>query len=426
VPNLASVVASAGLTGMVGLASDFGLPFSLVRAQYDNLAPRVGLAWRPFGGNATVVRSGYGIFYTGNRLNAMRTDLTGGFPFSISQTFSRQPNNANALTFANPFPDALAAISGVTSTTGYDVNAPAQYLQSWNLTIERELGGGVALEVGYAGSKGTHLGRKYDINQSLRVPSLVLPNGSYPKPIPGLNTISYYSFVSNSSYNAGTLSLRKRFTRGLFFRVNYAYAKSIDTASGFNYAGDGGYSGAQNALDLNAERGRSDFDIRHALSMNFAYQLSLGHSWIGSGWQLAGTGRAYSGQPFTPQTSAGNNDLGEPTRPDRIASGSVANPTPDRWFDVTAFPVVPLSAFRFGNSGRNILDGPGFVGINLSLSKRIRVREHGEAQFRWETFNVLNHTNFMLPNVNVDVVNGATITSAQAARVMQLGLRYQF
>jgi len=249
---------------------------------------------------------------------------------------------------------------------------------------------------------------------------------SYPKPVPNLNTIPYYSFVSNSSYNAGTLSLRKRFAHGVFFRLNYAYAKSIDTASGFNHAGDGGYSGAQNARDLNAERGRSDFDIRDAMSVNFTHELPLGRSWLASGWQFAGTGRAYSSQPFTPQTQAGNNDLGEPTRLDRIANGSLANPSPDQWFDVGAFPVVPLSAFRFGNSGRNILDGPGFVGINLSLIKRIRVREHGEAQFRWEAFNALNHTNLKLPIDNVDVVNGATITSAQAARVMQLGLRYQF
>jgi hypothetical protein len=254
----------------------------------------------------------------------------------------------------------------------------------------------------------------------------VLPTGLYPKPIPNLNTISYYSFGGNSSYNSGTFSLRKRFARGLFFRVNYVFAKSIDTASGLNYAGDGGYAGAQDARNLNAERGRSDFDIRHVFSMNFTYQLPSGHHWLTSGWQLAGTGRAYSGQPFTPQTSAGNTDLGEPTRPDRIATGTVANPSPDRWFDVNAFPPVPLTAFRFGNSGRNILDGPGFMAINLSASKRFRISERAEAQLRWEAFNVTNHTDFKLPNVNVDVANAGTIIAANPARVMQLGLRLQF
>ena len=112
------------------------------------------------------------------------------------------------------------------------------------------------------GLEGTHLGRKYDLNQSLRVPGLVLSTGRYPKPIQNLNTISYYSFGGNSTYNSGTFSLRKRFEHGLFFRVNYVFAKSIDGASGLNYAGDGGYAGARDARDLNAERGRSDFDIR--------------------------------------------------------------------------------------------------------------------------------------------------------------------
>ena len=426
VPNLGSLVAGAGLTGLVGLARDHGLPFALVNTNSRDLAPRFGFAWRPFGGNATVVRGGYGIFFTGSRLNPIRTDLTGGFPFSLSQTFNRQPSNPGALTFSNPFPAALASIQGVTSTNGYEVAAPSQYLQSWNLTIERDLGGGVALEAGYAGSKGTHLGRKYDINQAYRLPHLQLPNGSYPKPIPNLNTISYYAFGSNSSYNAGTLSLRKRLVRSLFFRVNYVYAKSIDPASGLNYAGDGGFASAQDARNLNSERGRSDFDIRHAMSMNFTSELPFGRSRLAKGWQIAGTGRMYSGQPYTPQTSIGNISLGEPTRPDRIARGTLHHPGPEGWFAAGAFPLVPFAAFRFGNSGRNILDGPGFAGLNLSLTKKIPVRERGEVQFRWEVFNISNHTNFELPNVDVDVSNAATITGARPARVMQLSLRYQF
>ncbi len=424
--DLNSVVAGAGLAGQVGLSSEYGLPFGLVRANHDNFAPRFGFAWRPFGGNATVVRGGYGVFYAGSRLNPIRTDLTGGFPFSISQTFTRQPNDPKALTFSNAFPAALASVQGVTGTTGYEVDAPSQYLQSWNFTLERQIAGGVALEVGYAGSKGTHLGRKYDINQALRMPGLQLPNGTFPKPIPALNSVTYYSFGSNSSYQAGTVSLRGRFTRGLFFRVNYAFAKSIDTASGLNYAGDGGYAGAQDARNLNSERGRSDFDIRHVMSANFTCELPLGRGRFARGWQLAGTGRLYSGQPFTPQTSTGNTNLGEPKRPDRIAAGSLANRASDRWYDTRAFPLVPLTAFRFGNSGRNILDGPEFAALNLSFSKRFPIGERGDLQFRWEAFNVSNHTNFKLPVVNIDAANAATITAANSARVMQLGLRVQF
>src|ERR1035438_8595562 len=128
-------------------------------------------------------------------------------------------------------------------------------MQSWNMTVERELGHGLVVEVGYSGSKGTHLGRKYDINQEIRTPTDVLPNGLYPRPFPGFTAIEYSSFGFNSSYQAGTVTVRKSVNRFMFFRANYTYGKSIDDNSGLNYAGNGGYQGAQNSMDTLAERG---------------------------------------------------------------------------------------------------------------------------------------------------------------------------
>jgi outer membrane receptor protein involved in Fe transport len=420
VPNLAATVAGAGLTGLVGLAADNGIPNSLVHNNYDNFAPRVGFAWRPFGNNRTVVRSGFGIFYTGSRLSAMRTDLTGGFPFSLSQSFTGSTANPAALTLANPFPDALAKLSGTTTTNGFELNPPSPYLASWNFTIERDLGRGVGIETGYSASKGTHLGRKYDLNQELRTPT------STTRPYAGYGDIEYYTFGGNSSYQAGTVTIRKRFEHGMFFRANYTFGKSIDTASGLNYAGNGGYQGAQDSLDLNSERGRSDFDIRHVFSMNFAWLLPFRQNAFVRDWQLAGTGTAYSGQPFTPQLSGPSNDLAQATRPDRLANGALDNPTANLWFNPAAFAIVPDSAYRYGNSGRNILDGPRNTNINLALSRNFQLTERAKAQFRWETFNTTNHTNFNLPAINIDKSNAGTITKARAARVMQLGLRVQF
>jgi len=420
VPHLASILASTGLTGQVGVASDYGLPQSLVNNNYANFAPRVGFAWRPFGDNRTVLRSGYGVFYTGMRLSAIRTDLTGGFPFSLSQSFTGSTGNLTLLTLANPFPDSLAKVSGITTSNGFDVSPASPYLQSWNLTIEREVGRGAAIELGYSGSKGAHLGRKYDLNQQVRTPA------SSIRPFPFWGDIEYYAFGSNSSYNAATVTVRRRFSGGLFFRANYTFGKSIDTASGMNYAGDGGYQGAQNSLNLNAERGRSDFDIRHVFSMNFAWELPFRRNVLVRGWQIAGSGTMYSGQPFTPQLSGPNGDLGYATRPDRIANGAIANPSPTMWYNLAAFSTVPDNAYRFGNSGRNILDGPDATSINLALSRFFRISERGRAQLRWETFNTTNHSSFNLPAVNIDKSNAGTITKAKPARVMQIGLRYQF
>jgi hypothetical protein len=119
-------------------------------------------------------------------------------------------------------------------------------------------------------------------------------------------------------------------------------------------------------------------------------------------------------------------DLGDAVRPDRVAQGTVDDPSQEQWFDRSAFPAVPRGAFRFGNSGRNILDGPGAFLLNLGLSRRFKVSEGAALQYRWEIFNVPNHTNFNLPENNVDVRNGGTITRAKDARVHQLGLRLEF
>jgi hypothetical protein len=440
VPNLADILAAAGNANYIGLAKDYDLPQTLIHPNYKRVAPRVGFAWRPFRDTRTVLRGGYGIFYTGSRLSAIRTELSGQFPFSITENFS----NKGVLTLANPFDSSVMGYSssGVTSVNGYDVNAKSPYLQSWNLTVERELGKGVVAEVGYTGSKGTHLGRQIDINQvSRQLPGTTCPagwtsvaasSGTVPnevdcRPFAYFGNIKYFSFNSNSSYNAGTITIRKRFDHGLFFRANYTYGKSLDTASGLNYSGNGGYKMAQNSYDPNAERGRSDFDMRHVFSMNFVYKLPINKTVVLRGWQLAGSGTIYSGTPFTPQLSGPTQDKGLPTRPNRVCSGNLSNPTPEMWFDLSCFPQVdPSTTVAFGDSGRNILNGPGNLAINLALSRNFKIRENGRLQFRWEVFNVTNHTNFNLPNDNVDEPGAGTITSAKPNRVMQLGARYQF
>lgn len=418
-PNWQSIVAAQGLTGVVGLGSTYGLPSALVRTNYDNFAPRVGFAWRPFKNNKTVVRSGYGVFYTGSRLSAMRTDLAGGFPFALSDTFPGSTTNPNLVSLANPFPASIANTAGVTTTAGWEVNAPSPYLQSWNFTIEREIGKGVAVEVGYAGSKGSHLGRKYDLNQEVRLPT------STTRPFPSFGDIEYYSFGSNSSYESGTITLKKRLTSGVFFRANYTFGKSIDDNSGLNYAGAGDFNGSQNSLNLAAERARSDFDVRHVFSMTFAYRVAF-RNIAARGWQLAGTGTAYSGAPFTPYVSGASIDLAQASRPDRLLNGSVSNPSPSDWFNLNAFAIVPDNAFRFGNSGRNILTGPGELAINLTLSRNFQLREKTRLQVRLETFNVTNHTSFQLPADALDKANAGTITTANPARIVQLGARIDF
>lgn len=470
VPDLDELLAATGMVGRIGFANQLGYPRALVLTDRTNWAPRVGLAWRPRKTQRAVLRGGYGIFYTGHLLNPVRNHLQNQFPFVFSESYTRSSSRPDLLTFSNPFPAELRKLSGVTSANGYEVGAASGYLQSWTWTIERELIAGAVLELGYVGSKGTHLGRRGDINKPRRSMEAWLAGISDQqlRPFPFLNgAINLYEFGVNSAYHAGQASLRRRGRGGVFFRLNYSFSKSIDGASQLSDNSEGGYAGFQDPDNRRLERGRSDFDIRHLVTVSFSWPLPVGRNrrwlnsprrwadWIVGGWQLAGTGSFATGQPFTVTVADVDATLGEFDRPNRLASG-VQAPIPGKrrgvdypWYDLSAFEKVPRcdSASRScapsphgflpfvpGNSGRNILDGPGQAYLNLSLMKNFRRRERGNVRLRLDSFNVMNHPNFRLSGNAFKQFNRATAgmlslvsnTGRGGPRVFQAALEYSF
>lgn len=423
--NLPDLIQQTGLAQYVVMAQDAGLPRSITRANYLDFAPRFGFAWRPFGNAKTVIRGGYGIFFGTDSLYRY-DELSNTYPFSITQSFTATSTNPLLLTVSNPFPPAKAKVAGINSTSGENPDNRDQYLQSWNMTIEREFAGGTVIELSYAASKGTHLPRRYDINQQTLNPAVRNPDGTFPRPFPAFSSINYFANVANSNYNSGSASLRRRLSKSFFVRAAYTFAKSIDEASNTGGVIAAGFPSAQDSRNLRGERGRSDFDVRHSFLASAIWAPRFTKNVFLRDWQIAGTTRAYTGPPFTPKVANYDVTLGGAARPDRIATGSLANPSPDAWFDRTAFPPVPVGAYHFGNSGRNILDGPGTFNIDSALSRRFRFTETLAFQMRIEAFNVLNHTNFNLPQTQVDVLNGATISQAKSARLFQLGARLEF
>ena len=164
-----------------------------------------------------MLRGGYGIFYGSDGQSFLTQQLSQFFPFYINQNVTATANNPLALTLASPF--ANAAKAGGVSYNGFDTTAPPSYVQTYNLTVERQLGSSSALEVSYSGSKGTHLGRLYDLNQPYYDPAFKLPNGSYPAPyVAAASPINYFAFGTNSTYSAGTVTLRRRLAKGFFYR----------------------------------------------------------------------------------------------------------------------------------------------------------------------------------------------------------------
>ncbi|HWW85840.1 MAG TPA: hypothetical protein VNZ26_19720, partial [Vicinamibacterales bacterium] len=218
---------------------------------------------------------------------------------------------------------------------------------------------------------------------------------------------------------------------GLFFLGTYQLSKAIDNASGEIDANDTAF-----AWNLNADQGYSLYDQRHRVTFSSGYELPFGPgkrwlsgdgatSYILGGWQLQGTLRLASGFPLT-ISSISVCQCGSyvPQRVNLVTPGNYGvldNPTPSRWFDVSAYS-VPAAGTQ-GNVGRSTIRGPGTEAVNLSLIKRFPVsRSHIE--FRAEVFNLLNHDNFGAPDTNISDAAAGTITTADDGRTVQLGLRF--
>ena len=398
-----------------------GYPRALVFTNYRNFGPRVGLAWRPFGEN-TVIRVGYGLFNSSNPIGPFQGMMGANFPFTSEERFNRNKKKADHLTLTTPFPGS-GSISGISTLNAVQGRFDSPNVHQWNFTIERRLSDTTALEASYVGSKGTHLGRKWNLNQPIRSAETA---PDFPRPLPDRGTINYQGFDADSNYNALQVSLRRRGRGGFTYRANYTFSKSIDAGSSVS-----SNAGMQNAYDRDAERGRSDFDRRHLVSGALVYELPFfrsSHGWkkaVLAGWQLNSVVRVWSGLPFTPSVKA-NADLGEANRPDRIGNGNLANPTVEKWFALEDFVEVPTGSFRFGNSGRNVVDGPQRWNVDASVAKNFRFTDRTRLQFRWEVSNLPNYANFRAPNREITASTAGVVSRSLDARQMQFVLRLMF
>jgi hypothetical protein len=426
-PNLQQQLAAANLTGKVVLASQVGLPQALAYPDKTDFGPRAGFAWRPFGGNRTVIRGGYGLSYSSDLLSSYWTTMGGEYPFVINQTFPRQPSNPSALTLSNPFPAAIAALGGTTTSGGTVPHITTPRVHNYNVTIEHELGWNTAIEVAYSGSAGRDLSHLININQPYYFsPQNWAPNGTIPSPYAGWGSISYVQYGSVSNYNAGLFTIRHQLSSRFLFRFNYTYGKSLDDASLINGTTPGGFSGVQDSQAPWLEYGRSDFDARQIFSFTFYYAVPF-HSLLARGWELTASGRGSTGFPITPQVSNANLALGQAPRPNRVCDGTLANPTLQEWFNVSCFQAVPNGQYTPGNSGRGIISGPPWQGYNISFSRNFHFAgEKQKLQIRCDISNILNHPNFYEPSPYVNVASGATISTADSPRQIQWAARYTF
>jgi hypothetical protein len=410
-------------------APGFGVaPESLIKPDRNNFAPRLGLAWKPM--KNTVVRAGYGINYNLAQYTAAIQNFAFQPPFA--ETATNVATTSSFLNLANAFPTLAAGT--VTNNFAVDPNYRLAYVQLWNVDIQRDLGGGFLMNIDYNGSKGTRLDTQR---------ALLIPGGSQP--------FIYESSGSDSAFNSGSIRFRKRLAKSIGLGATYIYSKSIDDASSI---GGGGVVVAQNPFDIAADRGLSSFDQRHKFTGNWIYDLPFGEnrrflqkgfvSHVLAGWQYSGDFTVASGLPFTLRVLGGTLDI------QRGVTGSlranlipgqplyVANPTTKEWFNTAAFcqpettstnpnaTCVNPADSTFGDAGRNILEGPGQVTLDMSLNKTIQIKEYRSLDLRITANNVFNYVNFTSLGTAVNSSTFGEVTGAGNMRRVTVQARFRF
>jgi outer membrane receptor protein involved in Fe transport len=415
-----------------------------------SFAPRVGFAWRPTSSGKTLVRGGYGLFYQPLTVSFYRGTTFRIYPYFAGVDIRQPTVFGPAMQQVLDRGIAPGLVQRRSEFIYWDANQP--YTQHFHVSLQKELPGALVVEIGYLGSRGKNLPFYGDPNS---VPAERLPDGT-KRVIPGA-TIRYPSWgrirtrinIAESFYDGFIASVNRRFSNGLLFQGSYTHGHSIDDWSGGLQGGtdfDNGAGSATDWWDPRAERGRSNFDVRHTFVFNAVYEVPWGKGLtgvagvLGRGWQVGGIVNMASGIPFTVYSGfdrAGDRQSDATLQKPNLAAGASNNPivgSPDQWFDPTAFELPP--AGYYGNLGRNTLTGPTLKIVDLSLFKNTRVGP-SLLQFRIEVFNVFNRANFATPSVEGASLlfnpNGSrrsgvgqitrTVTSS---RQVQLGLKLLF
>ena len=400
---------------------------SLIDSDKNNLSPRVALAWKPFPRKQLQVRAGYGAYYNGSIYNQFPSRLAAQPPFA--RTASVNTSTARTLTIANGF--ATAPSQSITNSFAVDRNYRVGYAQSWNLSIQQTLPRSLVVEIAYLATKGTRLDLQRSPNRAAPGSPLT---AEQRRQIGNATGFTYDTSDANSIYHSGQLRLTRRFSRGMSSNVTYTYAKSLDNASTL---GGGGAVVAQNDKDLSAERGRSSFDQRHAF--NWTYMIASPVRETGSlfrnsaaarkvfkDWNLSGGITASSGTPLTARVLGNQADAAGTgaTGAGRADATGQSIDAGSGFFNLLAF-AIPISG-TYGNSSRNVIDGPNRLVLNLALGRQFRLKERKSLEFRMESNNLTNHVNFTNLGTVVNAINYGLPTSTSQMRTMQVTLRFRF
>ena len=388
-----------------------GLPPSLKETRYVMPGPRIGFAWSPRNSQKTVIRGGYGIFYSWD--NDSQSALQTNPPYTTSVNI-QNPSLSNPGGGTNRlFPPNLTSVA-------------ARFLypnvQQWSFNIQRELPGQTVLSIAYVGNHAVHLDQTRNLNQPQ--PILGVANGSVNvntvRPFPAYGNINYDERAASARYNALQASANRRFDNGFSFQVSYTWSKSIVWGVGQNHA-----------LQPD-EKSLSNLDQTHNLTLNYVYELPFFRHQTGlaakvfGGWETSGIAAFSSGFPFPVIQSGDRAGVGGGTQRPDVAGPATILGGVNQFFDVKAFALAPLG--RFGNAGNNLIRGPG-IGNDFTMNFYRNFKfgsESRKLRIGAEIFNIFNHANFSAVGGGFATATFGRVTAALDPREIQFSARLTF
>jgi hypothetical protein len=415
-----------------GATTPFGgtpLPDSLIRPDKNNLAPRLGIAWRPLN-SGPVIRAGYGIFYNGSIYDQLAAAMLNQPPFALAQTSVTSPTRL--LTLSDGFPGQGSKV--VANTAAVDPNYHVGYAQIWNLTVETPISPTFTVEATYAGTRGTHLDLILAPNQA--TPGSVI-GADLRRRIPDAPDFRYETSGADSLYNGLQIRVQRRESNGFRFLTLYTFSKSLDDASAIGVGAKQGV--VQDINNIRGEWGLSSFDVRHMLRNWLSYELPFGDRkpWLRSGpgaavlgnWRIGTITQISSGLHYTPLLSgAFANGAGAlySQRPDIVANPISSNSSAFSFFNTNAFAVP--AAGQFGNAARGSIVGPGFINVDASLGRTFHFGSEGRnrMELRLEVQNVLNMVNYSGLSTVLGSADFGRVKGARPMRSMDVLMRVHF
>jgi hypothetical protein len=408
---------------------------ALQGVNHNQWAPRFGFAYA-LPDNKTVFRGGYGIFYSNIITEGGMQSMEVNPPWNVR--IGLQPNSSKAPTLFldQGFASNALSLSNAANVQliSYDRSNATPYDQQWNLNIQRQLPGGILLEVGYYGNKLDHMWRQIDGNPAPPEPGTVNLNREFTSTVvPGttnaisLGAVTRIQKDGYSNYNALQTKIEKRYSKGVTFIASYAYSKTMSL---------GDASGVQNPLNWRSDYALSGQDMRQHFvgsaiyALPFGYGRTYGAHWnrvvdgFLGGWSGGPIVTANSGMPLNLSVVGDPSNTGQNDRPDVVGNWHLSNPTIHEWFNTAAFIANPK--YTYGDAGRNILLTPGLVNVDFGLHKTFRISERVTAQLRLESFNLTNTPALGAPNAQVGNQLFGQISSAGTPRENQIGLKVIF